>query len=87
MRCFACWLEVFLPYLRHEVAHGLRRLVLLLAGGVGVGSQGESCVVMSQHGRDRFDVHTVLKGQGGEGMAEIVEPKVPQSGVFQDAMV
>ena len=47
VRCFACWLEVFLPYLRHEVAHGLRRLVLLLAGGVGVGPQGKSCVVVA----------------------------------------
>lgn len=46
-------------------------LVLFLAGGVGVGSQSESCVVVAQHGGDGFDVHAVLKSQGGEGVPEI----------------
>ena len=76
-----------LPHLCHEVAHGLRCLVLLLAGGVGVGPQGEACVVMPQHGRDRLNVHAVLEGQGGEGVPEIMEPEVFQSCVFQDALV
>ena len=76
-----------LSYLRQEVAHGLRCLILLLAGGVGVCPQGESYVIVSQHGADGFDVHTVLERQGGEGVPEIVEPKVPQPGVFQDALV
>ena len=31
--------------LRHEAAHGLRGFVLLLPRGVGVGAQGEACVV------------------------------------------
>lgn len=57
--------------LRHEVPHGLGCLVLFLAGGVGVGSQSESCVVVAQHGGDGFDVHAVLKSQGGEGVPEI----------------
>ena len=65
----------------------MRRLVLLLTGGVGVGAKGESCIVVAQHGRDRLDVYAVLEGQGGEGVPEIVEPKVLQASVFQDALV
>ncbi len=62
VRCAACfWL--FLPHLHHEVAHGLCCLVLLLAGSVGVGAQGEPGVVVSQHGGDCLDIHAVLEGQ------------------------
>ena len=35
---------------------------------MGVGAEGESCVVVPQHGGDGFDVHAVLEGQGGEGV-------------------
>ncbi len=48
--------------LRHEAAHGLRRLVLLLAGGVGVGAECESGIVVAQHTADGFDFHAVLQG-------------------------
>lgn len=58
-----------------------------LAGGVGVGPQGKACVVVAQHGGDGFDVHAVLESQGGEGVAEIVEPEMLQTGVFQDPLV
>ncbi len=44
-----------------------------LAGGVGVGAQGEAGVVVAQHGGDGLDVYAVLEGQGGKGVAEIVE--------------
>lgn len=86
-RCAVCVPLRPLSRLRYEVAHGLGGLVLLLAGGVGVRPQREPGVIMPQHDRDRFDVHTVLEGQGGEGVAEIVEPEVLQPGVFQDALV
>ena len=33
----------------HEISHRLRRLILLLPCGVGVGSQGESRVVVTEH--------------------------------------
>ena len=82
-----CLGDGVLPHLCHEVAHGLRCLVLLLAGGVGVGPQGKSGIVVPQHSGDRFDVHTVLEGQGGEGMTEIVEAKVFQTSVLQNALV
>lgn len=57
--------------LLHEVSHGLGRFVLLLPGGVGVGAQGEAGIEVSQHGGDRFHVHAVLQGCGGEGVTEI----------------
>ena len=79
--------ECPLHHLRHEVPHGFRRLVLHLAGGVGVGAQGEPRVVVAQHTGDRFDVHAVLQGQGGEGVSEIVKADVFQSGVFEDLLV
>ena len=76
-----------LPYLCHEVAHGLGGFVLLLPGGVGVGAEGEPCVVVAQNGGDSLDIDAVLEGQGGEGMPEVMESEMLQSGVFQDALV
>ena len=76
-----------LSHLRHEVAHGLGCLVLLLPRGVGVGPQGESGVVVAQHGGHRLDVHAILESQGGEGAPEIVEPEVLQASVLEDALV
>ncbi len=51
-----------LHHLRHEAAHGLCGFFLLLAGGVGIGSQGEARVIVFQHTADGFDVHAVLQG-------------------------
>ena len=55
-------------HLSHEAAHGFRRLILHLTGGVGVGAEGEACVVVAQHTGHRLDVHTVLKCKRGEGV-------------------
>ena len=68
-------------YLRHETAHGFCRLILHLSGGVGVGAEGEACVVMTQHTGDRLDVHAILQGEGGEGMTQVVEADVLQSSI------
>ena len=56
---------IFAPFfclhdLCHKTAHRLCGLVLLLPCGVGVGSQGESRIIVPQHTADRFHVHTVL---------------------------
>ena len=40
---------------------------------MGVGVQGEASGEVAQHTGDCLDVHTVLQGDGCEGMAEIVE--------------
>ena len=58
-RCSACLRD--LSDLRHETAHFLRGLLLHLPCDVGVGSQGESCIVVTEHTADRFHVHTVLE--------------------------
>ena len=67
--------------------YGLGRLVLLLVGGVSVGAQSESCVVVPQHGGDGLDVHAVLEGQGGEGVTQVVEPKVFQTSILENPLM
>ena len=69
--------------LRHKIPHRLRRPVLLLPGGVGVGTEGEARVVVSQHTADRFHVYTVLECQGCESMTQIVEANIGQSRLRQ----
>ena len=48
---------------------------------------GEPSVVVTQHGRHRFYIHAVLKGCGGEGMPQVVESEMLQSGVLQELLV
>ena len=40
---------------------------------MGVGVQGEACGEVAQHTADGLDVHTVLKCDGCEGVAEVME--------------
>ena len=61
-----------------RVGDGIRRLALGLGGDVGIGVQGEASGVVAQHSGDRFDVHAVLQGQSGEGVAQVVEAEVGQ---------
>ena len=44
----------------HEAAHRLCGFVLLLPCCVGVGSQGESRVVVTQHTADGFHIYAIL---------------------------
>ena len=48
--------------LRHETAHGLCGLVLLLPCCVGVGAECETGIIVAQHGGYGFHVHAVLQG-------------------------
>ena len=57
---------VVLQDLCHKISHSFRRLILHLSGGMGVGAEGKSGVIVSQHIADGFYVHTVLEGQGCE---------------------
>ncbi len=54
--------------LRHKISHRLRCLILHLPGGVGVGAEGESGVVVTQHTADCFHVYPILECQGREGV-------------------
>ena len=49
-----------LHHLCHEATHGLGGFVLLLAGGVGVGAECETRIVVAQHTADSFHIHAVL---------------------------
>ena len=44
----------------HEIPHLFCGLLLLLAGGVGVGAEGETSIVVAQHTADGFYVYTIL---------------------------
>ena len=57
-----------LHHLCHEAAYSLCGFLLLLPGGVGVGTESEPRVIVSQHTADRFHVHAVLQRQRREGM-------------------
>ena len=69
LRCFYHFRR--LHHLCHEATHGLCGFVLLLAGGVGVGAESETRIVVSQHAADGFDIHAILQCQRCEGMSEI----------------
>ena len=57
-RCSACLRD--LSNLCHEAAHRLCGFVLLLPCGVGVGSQGESRIVVAEHRGHRFYIYAIL---------------------------
>ena len=71
----------------HKISHCLRCSVLLLSDGVGVGAEGEACVVVSQHTGNRFHIHTVLESQGRECVSQVVGADVFQPNVFSDFLV
>ncbi len=71
----------------HEISHCLCGLVLDLSGGVGIGAEGEACVVVAQHTADCFDVHAVLEGYCGKGVAQGVQRNVLQGGILEDLLV
>ena len=62
-----------LHHLGHEVSHGFRRLILHLAGGMGVGAKGKPRIIVAQHTGDGLDIHAVLESQSCEGVPKLVE--------------
>lgn len=71
---------------RQHVPHGLRRLPLGCTGDVSVGVQGKPCGEVPQHPGHDFHIHLVLQGQGGEGVAQVVESYLGQPCPFQHSM-
>ena len=54
---------------------------------MGVGVESEARVVVSQCAGQRLDVHTVLEGQRGEGVSEVVKPDVFRADGLQDLLM
>ena len=50
-----------------------------------VGVQREPCGEMSQHTGQSLDVHTVLQGDGSEGVSEVVESDLGDASPFEDS--
>ena len=63
-----CFSLLFSHHLRHEIAHLFGGAFLHLACDVGVGSQRETCVEMTEHTGYRFYVYAVLERQCRECM-------------------
>ena len=63
----------------HKISYCLRRSVLLLPGGVGVGAEGEAGVVVSQHTADSFGICPILESQSRERVAKLVEAEMRPS--------
>ena len=57
---------LFSHHLRHEISHLFGGTFLHLARDVGVGSQREACVEVTEHTRYGFHVHAILECQGRE---------------------
>ena len=54
-----------------DLFHGPGGLLLGRCGDMGIGVQGEACREVPQHSGHRFDVHSILKSQGREGVPQI----------------
>ena len=64
---------LFLHDLCHEIAHLFGGTFLHLPCDVGVGSQREARVEVTEHTRYRFYVHAILECQGRECVSQVVK--------------
>ena len=53
---------------------------------MGIGVQGEPSGEVAQHAGYGLDVYAVLQGQGGEGVAEVMESDLGDACPFEDAL-
>ena len=78
---------VWLHDLCHEISHRFCSLLLYLPGGVGVGSEGEACIIVPQHIADCFYIYAVLEGQSSECVSQSMEGDMFQLGVLQNFLM
>ena len=64
-----------------KVPYNFGRTALHIAGDVGVGVQCEAGLCVAQKAGEGFGVHSSGQGMSCEGMAEIVEADIRQSGL------
>ena len=50
---------------------------------MGISIQGEACREVAQHTADCLDIHTILQGNGCEGVAEVMEPNLRDASPLQ----
>ena len=53
---------------------------------MGIGVQGEASGEVTQHAGHCLDVYSVLEGDGGEGVAKIVESDLRDASPFEDTL-
>ena len=73
--------------LADDAADGVGGVTLHPLRGVGVGAEGKARVVVAQRTGQRLDVHTVLEGQRGEGVSEVVKSDVFRADGLQDLLM
>ena len=73
--------------LRHEIAHLFGGTFLHLPRDVGVSSQCEACVEMTEHTGHSFHVYAVLERQRCECVSQVMKSQVFQSCVLQNLFV
>ena len=56
-----------------HISHGVGGFLLCRGGDMGIGVQGEAGGEVAQHTGYGLDIHTILQGNGSEGVAEIME--------------
>ena len=62
-----------------HIPHGLGGLLLCRGGDMGIGVQGEACGEVAKHAGHGLDIHTILQGNGCEGVAEVMESDLRDS--------
>ena len=69
-----------------KISHGLSCFFLCRGGDVGISVQSEASGEVAKHAGHRLNVHTVLQGDGCEGMAEVMESDLRDAGPFQHTL-
>ena len=66
-----------------DISHSLGGFLLRRSRDMGICVQGEASGEVTQHAGHCLDVHSVLEGNGSEGVAEVVESDLRDASSFQ----
>ena len=78
-----CRFQRYLALCAENIAHGFGGFFLGRGGDMGVSAKGEGGGEVTQHAGQRLDIHAVLQGDGGESVAEVMEPYLRDACPFQ----
>ena len=68
------------------MAWAIRCFFLRCCGDMGIGVEGKSCGVVSEHSQYRLDVHAILECDGGECVSEIMKSDLGQPRSFENPL-